>query len=140
LFFYAVNHNKYEKVEAMFQQGFNPNSTCGGHTALHIAVVKKDEAMVKLLLKYNADAIKQCGDFVSSFELALLDDFCVDLFIKHNAHLLLFEIQNNQINNINLSTNYIEDGGSAFHQSLLFNQLLTKMHSTDNDDKNNFLT
>lgn len=139
-FFYAVNHNKYEKVEAMLQQGFNPNTTCGGITALHYAVVKKDEAMVKLLLEYNADAIKQCGDFVSSFEQALVDDFCVDLFIKHNAHLLLFEIQNNQINNINSSTNYNKDGGSFSHQSLLFDHLLTKMHSTDNNDKNNFLT
>jgi len=140
LFFYAVNHNNYEMVEAMLQRGLNPNSTCGGHTALHYAVVNKDEAMVKLLLNYNADPIIQIGNTCTPFEYALEYNFCVDLFIKHNAHLLLFERQNNQINNINLSNNYIEDGGSASHQSLLFNQLLTKMHSTNNDDKNNFLT
>lgn len=140
LFFYAVNHNKYEMVEAMLQQGFNPNSTCGGHTSLHYAVVNKDEAMVELLLNYNTDPVIQIGNTGTPFEYALEDNFCVDLFIKHNVHLLLFERQNNQINNINSSNNYIKDGGFPSHQSLLFNQLLTKMHSTDNDDKNNFLT
>ena len=42
-------------VEFLLEQGSNPNTSGGGFTALHAAVMRRDERMVKALLDHKAD-------------------------------------------------------------------------------------
>ena len=62
-FFYAVRRGKVDKVIELLKNGQDVNAyNVSRRTALHVAISKRDEEMVSVLLRYGADPYKSADD------------------------------------------------------------------------------
>ncbi len=72
-FFHAVSRGKIDKVQEMLRAGQDVNAyNITRKTALHIAISKRDEEMVELLLKWGADPYKPADDLSKTTPIDLV--------------------------------------------------------------------